>query len=271
MTTDANNIQTQVASPVEEKKVELPVGGENAQPVVTPTPEPVKPSYLTKEDMMGVLKEVMPSYLEPLKDRVAQSAKDRTLSELSRKAKTADALSQKVRQRILTDHPEYENDLKLAEYEARDEATYQTQQEEVARQQQIEHAGKIQAQLLNTLSDAGIDPQSKEVDWARDATDYATGLGRFNKSLVKILKDRESKKETELNSKLEERIKASEAKIRKDLGIETVDVGGAVGGVSDGIPTDMATFRKWVNDLPQKEYEKKADKIKTMLNEGKIK
>jgi AraC-like DNA-binding protein len=258
---DENVIQPVVTSPV--PVVEPVKGGE---PVIPAVPAPVAP--LTKEDILQLLKDSIPALIEPAK-RDIQSAKDRSLAEMARQAKVADAMRQRARQTIIADNPELEEKIKLAEYEARDEASRSFELENENSARVTERAQQIQGSLLEMLSENGIDPKDPKVDWAQDTNDYATGLRRFNKSVSKILKEKETQKEADLNKKLADREKDTEARVRKDLGFESVNIiGGSV--PIEGIPTDINEFRAWVKNNPDA-YRKNRTKVQEMQKQGLIK
>ncbi len=84
--------------------------------------------------------------------------------------------------------------------------------------------------------------------------------------IAKVELPKESE-ETRIERLVKEKIEA------KYPGIYASDANAPGGGVSgEGIPTDMVSFRKWLNDMPQEEYEKKyASKVSEMMRSGKIK
>jgi hypothetical protein len=236
-------------------------------PVVSPEiPPKVEAQPLTPEAIQKMISDGIQAGLSQIDYRKLQSVNDRLIA----KKPNTEVIHPKIRQRILAQNPDFEQELRLAEYEARDEADKVSEQETEQQRRAEETAKQTNDALLTLLQDSGIDPKDSRLDWGLgEKIDYATGLSRFNKSVAKIIKERDAQKETAITARLKQQEADIEARLRKSLGIETVNTGGG-GVITDDIPTNMAKFKEWVKSLPQEEYEKKADKIKAMLNENKI-
>jgi hypothetical protein len=220
MTMDEGIIQADVS----EAGVE-PAEGASAQtvlPAVPPVSEEVKPEYLTKEGLKAALEEIMPAYLNPMKDTITQSAKDRVVNELRKKAKKGDTFSKAIRERILPDNPELADKLRIAELEAGEEANNSIEEESETVKKQEEAAKQVHAGLIARLSAFGIDPGDKRIDWAKDTRDYNTGMKRFEDSVARIIKDNAVQLEANLKKKYESESAAKIAAREKELGIESV-------------------------------------------------
>ena len=135
---------------------------------------------------------------------------------------------------------ETQKDIELARYREQDKFYQSTAQEEVQKQQEAAYFQQMNDALLEEVKSWGIEPEDKRIDYASDAPDYFTGRKRFTDSLQKIVG--ENRKKTE--EKQVEDFKNLESKLRKDLGLDSVDTTAASGGESDS----DAAFKKGIGD-----------------------
>ena len=224
--------------------------------VVEAKPEEVKvPAPLTREEVAQLLDERVEKA-----SRHFQSIKDQEVAkvgrELAQERRRSDALETKLSEI----DPDTARTLRLETKEK-----YYTELE--AQQRQEAYAQQLNANLVAHLESLGIDKDDKRVDWAKDAADYLGGRSRFDASVAKILK--ENQKATEV--KQASSFKEMEQKLRRDLGLDSVDTSVSGGGSVEGIPTDPAKFREWIANISQEEYEKKyASKVSELRRRGRI-
>jgi len=175
---------------------------------------------------------------------------------------------------------EEESQQVLQQLKARKQEQETQRQNEAVKKQQ--EADAIARQTYNQQADA-VYSQAKTVFEGEDLTDIEDLLKSGNIILAKREVGRAVKSKTSVIGMVketeEERVeRLAEAKANAKMeakfpGYLGADVGVPGGGVpGEGIPTDLDTFRKWISEMPQEEYEKKyASKVKEMMREGKIK
>jgi len=258
-----------------------PAGTGSTQAVpaaVTPPVEPPKPQPFTAEQeakLQQLLADAVSRAKEQGKDlgkREMQGIKDKEVAEAQRRARLAEAKASAFESGFEGLDEDSRQKAELAYYKKQAKTSQDIAQEEEAKRKQDEQAKVYFEQLDNSLkghlTELGIDPNDKEVDWAKDAPDYLDGRKRFDASVAKIIK----RKEKEAETKLESKWKDMELKLRKDLGLDSVDMTAGSAPTSDGIPTDSAKLREWIEAMPTGEYiAKYADKVKEMRRQGKIK
>lgn len=242
-------------------------------PVVPPAAGETEKSKPVVDDIEKKISDAVAKAQEKAQ-REIQSVKDKAIAEIATVKRESEVYANKIKAKVIAVNPEMEEALQLAQYQAREEA-----QKEAMTQAQMTAAQKAAADeaheaLVQTLKDAGIDENDPNVDWGTGSKSYGEGLKRFQKSIVNILKTRDSAKEQGFQTQMAQMKTEIETKIRGELGLQTVNpsLSGATVPVSSStIPTNMAEFKQWVADLPQVEYEKRATEIRKMLDEGKIK
>ena len=126
---------------------------------------------------------------------------------------------------------ETQKEIELARYREQDKYVQFTAQEEEQRQKEAAYFQQMNDSLLEEVRSWGVEPEDKRIDYASDAPDYFTGRKRFTDSLQKIVGENQKKAE----EKQAEDFKNLESKLRKDLGLDSVDTtaGGGGGGDSD--------------------------------------
>ena len=249
---------TEPASPVEPVSVKP----------VTPSPEESLNQKISEAVSKAIAIETEKS------KRELQSVKDKGVAEVQaaqRRAKFAENTMERTRTHLQSLDPETAKEMELAELRAKEQSRLTLEQEDTLSRQQVEFHQQFQSNLTQFITGLGVDPVDKRIDWAGDAPNYLEAQRRVLDSVAKIQKENIKASEASIDLK----IKEAEKRIKKSLGAEedvnSVSTQGSSGVSSEGIPIDMGAFRKWVAELPQAEYEKKAAKINEMLNSGKIK
>ena len=208
--------------------------------------------------------------------REIQSAKDRAMAELQgrqsaeRRARLAENTQSAVTKHLQSLDPDVAKEFELAQLRAEREGRMTLEQEEQMRQQQTDFHSRFQSGLTTYAQSVGVDVKDARLDWNIDPADYLGSQQRFLSSVAKIQNDKVKSLEASIDTK----IKESEKRIKKDLGVDEVNSVSTQmsGGVSaKGIPTDMTKFRAWVRDLPEKEYKALKTDIDSMLAKGQIK
>ncbi len=210
MTTDTGSVQnTGQVSPTE------PV-----PPVVKPSEEGVKqqPVALSPEQEQRVqqlIAEATAKAVEQAKElgkRELQSQQDRNRAEIARaqgRAKLAESSLGAVKTHLQQIDPEAAKEMELAEYRTKEKERATIEQEEAVRAYQMEVVNRFHAQMSQFVTNLGIDPNDKRLDWAADAPDLLTAQQRILDSASKIQKENV---QTMQNS-LEKRLKEVESKI----------------------------------------------------------
>jgi hypothetical protein len=84
--------------------------------------------------------------------------------------------------------------------------------------------------LRNFVTDNGIDPTDTRVDWGEGSKTYPELYRRVQASVAKINKDNLAKVQAEIDTKL----KAAEARIKQEMGFDSVDTTTPGGATGDG-------------------------------------
>ena len=167
--------------------------------------------------------------------RQLQSDKDRAIAEVRREAEKRVRLAEGRAGAYETSFDGLDEDTRkdaeLAMLRSERKSTQELAQEEAQRRNQEEYAQRLQSSLAEHVKSLGITQEDKRIDWATDAPDYLTGRSRFDASIAKILQA--DRKTTE--DKQKQDFKDLESKLRKDLGLDTVEpsAGAGVGRTSD--------------------------------------
>ena len=188
----------------------------------TPTPEPPQPQPLTEDVLKQRIDEAVGKALGEQTEkakREIQSVKDKSKAEIEqayRRAYTAETTLQGI-------VPELDEDTrnKLELHQLRGVAAqYQSKEQEDAQRQQMEtFVQTFNSQMNQFITDAGIDPADKRIDWGKDAKDYFEVQQRVLSSVNKIQKENTKA----ADEKRSQDLKDLEAKLRKDLGLDSVD------------------------------------------------
>lgn len=262
----------QVVQPTEQASQVEPTstGGEPPKVEVTP-PEPSPDEILNQKIAEAVSRALAPETEKSRRE--IQSAKDKATAEINaalRRARIAEATLGATKAQLQSLDPDVAKEMELAELREKERQRIALEQEE--------QAAKYQSTVVQTFYDnmnqfvigLGVNPTDPRIDWAGDASDLLTMQRRILDSVTKIQK--EEKKA--LESSIKDEILKAEKRIKKELGAEDVNsvstqISGGISG--EGIPTDRARFREWIDKLTVDEYAKVKPKIDEMLAKNLIK
>ncbi len=212
----------------DEPKVEEPKGGE-------PKPE------LTEERVQQLMAEATTKAVAEAKEagrRELQSEQDRNIN-AEKRAKLAEGTVSAYESSLKGLDEETQKDIELERYRAQDKLSQSSTQEEAQRQQEVAFYKRMNEGALVYLDNLGIARDDKRVDWGAGSQDYIEARNRLDASVAKILN--ENKKETE--EKQGKDFKELESKLRKDLGLDSVDTTAGGGGSNSD-----AEFKKGIGD-----------------------
>jgi hypothetical protein len=210
------------------------------EPTTGTTSEVAQTQPLTQEQVSKMVSDEIAKATETAK-REIQSIKDKARAEVesqARKAQLAEATLNQVRGKLKDADPAFAEQLEVEELRTRDRHYRSMEQEQVAYQQQAQFDQQFKQNLSQFVTGMGVDPNDKRVDWGDDASNYLDKQNRILASVAKIQQE-ESQKALEMTSK---EFKALEKKLRKDLGLDSVDTSNPAGG--SGINKDAATRLK---------------------------
>ena len=208
-----------------------------AAPVTEAAPE-TQP--LTQESVAQMVQAELAKATEAAK-REIQSIKDKARAEVDqhlRKSQLAEATLNQVRSKLKDADPAFAEQLEVEELRVRDRAYRSQEQELAAYQQQAQFDQQFKQNLSQFVSGLGVNPEDKRVDWGDDAPNYLEKQNRILASVVKIQQD-ESKVAA---TKRSQEFKEMEMKLRKDLGLDSVDTANPT--VARGISKDEAAKLK---------------------------
>lgn len=240
---------------MDEKDVQADaVSQETESKGVTPPVGETPPQLSDEERIAQIVKdEVAKQTAEAteLAKREIQSAKDKARREVETalgRATFAEETTANIERGLGQLDPEQAELIKLkAEKAARDKA------EAMGRlgQQREQFDQSFRSNMTQFITSAGLAPDDKRIDWAEDAPtgDY---LARQQRILASVTKTQKEDAKT-ADEKRSSEFKDMEAKLRKDLGLDSVDT-----SVASGVSTD------WRKGSPE-------DKIKAGLKEGQQK
>ena len=180
--------------------------------------------------------------------RELQSQQDRNKTELARaqkRAQLAENVLGSARTHIQTLDPEIAKELELATYRAKEQGRTTMEQEENAAQQQAEFHQNFIGRQTKFITDLGLDPKDKRIDWGSDAKDYLDAMERIQGSVAKLQKENVQA----IQSGLEARLKVLEAKVKAEEteanSVETSTSTGVVAG------SDVDFMKKFATgDIP---------------------
>ncbi len=230
MPEDANSIQPEVASEGATSTAipEVKAEGEQKQP-------------LTEDTLNQRISEATKTFTEQVEaaKRELQSVKDKSKSEVERALREAqvhkEALSS-FKSGLGDIDPEVSKNLELAELKARDKARQTVDYEQLLAQQQQALLETFNSNLTQYVTDMGVKPDDKRIDWGKDAPTLLEKQQRILVSLGKIHKEDSKVAEDRQETAFKER----EAKWRKELGLDSVDTSNPVVSTSD-----VTWMEKW--------------------------
>jgi len=201
------------------------------------TTEQPQPQYLTKDDLENAL--------TSFGERIKQSTRDITKSEIAKNVPSVDPMS-----RIRNKYPDMDPDAaRILESEL--SGVYRQKQEE-------ESKAQFHQVLYEQLSDLGIDPKDERVDWGEGAGAFNEAFSRFNKSVNKIVKADIQAAREKAKQEADEKLQ----KERKDAGLDSVETTIPVGISTKTFTTEQISDRKF--------WEAHKDEILKAQEEGRI-
>ena len=212
---------------------EKPPEGEEPKSELTPEQEARVQQLIAEETAKAVAE------AKEAGRRTLQSEQDRNRN-AERRARLAESKVTGYEAGLTGLDDETRNAIELAKYRKQDEYSQSTAQEDEQRRQQEAYFRQMDDSLIEEVKSWGIEPDNKGIDYASDAPDYFTGRKRFTDSLQKIV----SANRKQAEEKQTESFKTLEAKLRKDLGLDSVDTTTSGGGISDS----DADFKKGIGD-----------------------
>lgn len=202
---------------------------EVVQPDVVPEgtipPEPeVQPEPLTE----AKIREIITDATKEAK-REIQSVKDKARAEVEaaqgRAGLAEDTLAGLEKEGIVDSETTELNRLRARDkhYQTREAQAYQRQQMEV-------FAKNFRANMNQFITEMGVDPDDKRIDWGDDVRDYLSKQQRILASVGKIGKETKEGFEKRVKQEAEDKV----ARDRKEAGIDSVDTSASLGaGGSD--------------------------------------
>ncbi len=197
--------------------VQPPAASQEGATTTPTTQQPPVPS--PEEKMTALIQQKVDEAITrstELARREIQSVKDKSRAEVEaaiRRAQMAETTMTSARTHLQTVDPEAAKELELSTLRAKEASRTELEKEEEARKQHETYTKSLNDSLVSHLTELGIDPNDKRVDWARDAADFLQGRGRFDASVAKILKE---EKQT-IQSSFEKRLKELETKVNKTV------------------------------------------------------
>jgi len=218
---------------------------------------------LTKEmiaEMMAEKIEEAKRHFQGVKDREVKAVR-KEVSTFKRRAEQAESQINAFKQ-VAATNPQLARQIETATMAANAQAFREQENSYKA-----EEARQAYFDKMNGIIEGfGIDPTDKRLDMADDAEDSIIATDRIMTSVSKIIKENSKSAE----AKRSQELKDFEARLRKDLGVDSIDNTSSTGSRS-GIPTDMTRFRVWVDGLSLDEYKTKKPQIDDMMKKGLIK
>ncbi len=221
-----------------------------------PQKEAEKSQLLTPEQVNEIIRKAL---IEE-RPKIYQSVADKLRHESDtaiRRAQVAEGTLTNFRGRLGELDPEMSKDLELAEYKARAKAEQVAAAEEAKAREQGTFIQTFNKQTEEHLAELGIDLDDKRLDLALDASPLER-RERIDKSIRKIIKAN-AKTAEEKQSQV---IKDVEAKIRKDLGLDSVDTSNPVGVKSDASSKAELNRKYAQGEISMREYEEGSNKYK---------
>ncbi len=232
MTTEAVNQE-----PV---STEEPVSGE-APKAEEPKGEETKPE-LTEERVQQLIAEATATAVTKAEEagrRNLQSEQDRNKN-AEKRAKLAEGTVKAYESSFNSLDEDTQKDIELGRYREQEKINQSSVQEDARTQQDAQFYQRMNDGVLTNLDNLGIARDDKRIDWGAGSQDYIEARNRLDTSVAKIL----STNRKEADEKQGKDFKELETKLRKDLGLDSVDTTTGGGGGSDS----DADFKKGIGD-----------------------
>jgi uncharacterized membrane-anchored protein YjiN (DUF445 family) len=233
-----NNVQPEGA---------VPEGTVSADDSAGTTPSPDAKTDQIQSLSQEAIAKMIQDAVAPIKEVTArniQSVKDKAAAEIdkaNRRAGIAEITLNQIRGRLKESNPEFATELEISELRTRDQHYQQRDLEDQARQQQTQFEQSFKTNLNQFVTELGVDPGDKRIDWGDDAPNYLERQGRILNSVAKIQKAEAGKALESVN----QQIKDAETRLRKELGLDSVDTSHSVGSK---IPDDKKTADDWIKE-----------------------
>ena len=216
-------------------------------------PEPPQPQPLTEDVLKQRIDEAVGKALGEQTEkakREIQSIKDKSRQEIETLVRRAN-VAETTLQGIVPDlDEETRNKLELQRLRGQ-AAQYQTkEQQDEAKRQYDEFHQTFETQMSEFITETGIDPSDKRIDWAKDAKDAFEMQKRIHSSVTKIMKENQKT----ADDKRSQDLKDLEAKLRKDLGLDSVDTSNPVAPKKDD---KNKTASDWIKEGVKEGQKKK--------------
>lgn len=228
MIQDVENVQKEGAVSTET------VSNTDLAGAVAPDAKTSQEQSLTPEAVAKMIQDAV----APIKDQASrdiQSLKDKSRTEIekaNRKAEVAENTLNQARAKLRETNPEVVAELEAAELKETVRHYQSRDAEEQTQQQFAQFDQTFKANVNRFVTKLGLDPSDTRIDWGDDAKDYLDKQSRILESVTAIQKA-ENKKADEKRS---QEVKDIEARLRKDLGLDSVDTGNPVG--ANSVKTD---------------------------------
>ncbi len=200
----------------------------------------VEPQPLTKEAIEQMIAEATAKAVNEAKEvgkRELQSAQDRNRAELAkqeRREKLAERGRDAAQTHLRSVDPDAADKAELAALRAERDGQTSVEQEEQMAQYKAEAFRKFDGQMTQFVTNLGIDPKDKRLDWAEDETnELLVRQQRILDSAAKIQKDNiQIMKATQenLDKRLKELEKTKKAEEKEANSVETTTSQGVVTG-----------------------------------------
>ncbi len=240
------------------------------QKVETPKIE-TPPQPLTEDRIKQLIAEATQKAIEEgkgLGKREMQSIKDREVAEVSRKLRLTEMERDSLQSGLSEVDEETRTKVELSRYKMRDQFLQRQAQEETQKEALAKTYEDFSNNMFQYLSDIGVDPKDKRIEWGENSESLLVKQQRILSQAGKIQKEVAKAEKDSVKTRLDAEI----AKARKELGLDSVDNSQSLGsGDYAGIPTKKEDLIKWLDKVPQKEYEEKWEKkVSEMRRKGLI-
>lgn len=201
------------------------------EPATGTTSEVAQTQPLTQEQVSKMVSDEIAKATETAR-REIQSIKDKARAEVesqSRKAQLAEATLNQVRGKLKDADPAFAEQLEIEELRTFRTMAQRQAEEATTIQQHQQVIQQFHNNMSQFVTGIGVKPDDSRLDWAEDAANLLDKQTRILASIAKIQQE-ESQKALEMSSK---EFKALEKKLRKDLGLDSVDTSNPTGGASN--------------------------------------
>jgi hypothetical protein len=249
---------------------EAPVSQETVAPVQAVAPAPATSSY-DESKIADMVKAEVAKATEVAK-RELQSVKDKAAAEISRHAQRAsasDATLRAVTGKLRELDPATATEVELAQLRSEASERTRSEQAEQIQHQQQEAWTRFQADIIEEITEMGVDPQDPKLDTGAGSKDWGELHKRVIKSAAKIKKEQETKMASQSDEvkQLRDQIAKLERQINGEA--NSVDTSTSSATAVKGIPTDSKKLGEWIANNPD-EYRKRRQEVYDLQRKGLI-